>query len=191
MIPVAILTSDEFDATGVDHNTVAFGPNGATETHSNKLGVTRHQEDVDGDGDIDLVLHFRFGETGIACGDVEAELNGETFDGQAISGSDTIRTVAAGTGPQPPSATGIWSGNMFTPPPANASRSISLTLQETNFDVTGFGRNREPEWHSVLFFYRDRQPYAPGNYAHSQLTRICSGECDGQPHGWAPQLRRP
>jgi len=50
---------------------------------------------VDGDGDIDLVLHFRFGESGIACGDVEAELIGETFDGQAIRGSDAIRTVGS------------------------------------------------------------------------------------------------
>ena len=32
-IPVAVLTTDTFDATQVDASTVAFGPNGASESH--------------------------------------------------------------------------------------------------------------------------------------------------------------
>ena len=68
--------------------TVQFGPAGASPQH--ELG---HLEDVDNDGDLDLVLHFRSQATGIQCGDTEASLIGETFDGQPIQGADSIVTV--------------------------------------------------------------------------------------------------
>jgi hypothetical protein len=42
---------------------------------------------------MDMVLHFDTQYTGIACGDIEATLTGETFDGQAISGTDAVVTV--------------------------------------------------------------------------------------------------
>ncbi len=48
---------------------------------------------MDEDGDLDLVLHFRTQETGIACGETEADLTGETFDGQVIEGFDSINIV--------------------------------------------------------------------------------------------------
>jgi hypothetical protein len=88
VITVAILTTEDFDATTVDPLSVAFGPNGATETHNRG-----HIEDVDGDGDNDLVLHFNTQETGIQCGDTEASLTGETVDGTPIEGADAIVTV--------------------------------------------------------------------------------------------------
>ena len=50
-------------------------------------------EDADGDGDLDLILHFKTQETGIQCGDTSAFLTGETFDGQAVEGSDSIKTA--------------------------------------------------------------------------------------------------
>ena len=58
VIPVAILTTDTFDATSVDHATVTF--EGASEIHiAKKTGLPqRHEEDVDKDGDIDLLFHF-------------------------------------------------------------------------------------------------------------------------------------
>ena len=92
-IAVAILTTDDFDATTVDHTTVTF--EGATETHVNKkTGVARrHEEDVDGDGDTDLVLHFRLGDTGLTCDSTEGSLEGETFDGQGIEGTDAVRMI--------------------------------------------------------------------------------------------------
>lgn len=91
-IPVAILTTDAsdntetFDATTVDPATVRFGPAGAEAVHSSL-------EDVDGDGDTDLVLHFKTQDTGIRCGDTAVTLTGETFDGLELQGTDAIRTV--------------------------------------------------------------------------------------------------
>jgi len=87
-IPVAIFTTDTFIASQVDWATVLFGPAEATESHGRA-----HVEDVDGDGDIDLLLHFNTQETGIACDDTEATLTGETFGGEPIFGTDSIVTV--------------------------------------------------------------------------------------------------
>jgi hypothetical protein len=91
IIAVAILTTDDFDATTVDHTTVTF--QGASETHVNKkTGEPRkHEEDVDGDGDTDLVFHFHNGDTNLTCESTEGILTGETSDGQAIGGRDAVR----------------------------------------------------------------------------------------------------
>ncbi|MHA2101653.1 MAG: hypothetical protein ACW99A_23620 [Candidatus Kariarchaeaceae archaeon] len=88
VIPVSILTTEVLNATTIDPLSVAFGPEGAEEAHGKG-----HIEDVDDDGDLDLVLHFRTQETGIECGDTEAVLTGETFGGQAIEGFDSINIV--------------------------------------------------------------------------------------------------
>lgn len=89
VIPVAILTTGSFDATNVDPQTVEFGPNGAPIAHEDG-----HVEDVDADGYLDLVLHFRTQQTGIQCGDTQATLTGETYDGKSIEGVDLVNTVA-------------------------------------------------------------------------------------------------
>ena len=88
MIPVAILTTDTFDATTVDSTTVRFGATG-----TEAVPVQSAFEDVDGDSDTDMILHFNARETGIVCGDTSIILTGETFSGQAIQGSHSIQTV--------------------------------------------------------------------------------------------------
>jgi hypothetical protein len=88
VVPVAILTTATFDATTVNPMSVRFGPNGAGEVHGQG-----HLEDVDGDGDLDLVLHFRTQAAGIVCGATSASLTGQTFGGQSISGTDSVRTA--------------------------------------------------------------------------------------------------
>ena len=88
VIPVAILSSDTFDATTVDVTTLTFGPAGASPIHRNG-----HIEDVDGDGLDDFVSHYRTQETGIAFGDTDACIIGATFDGQGLFGCDDISTV--------------------------------------------------------------------------------------------------
>ena len=66
VIPVVILTTDTFDATTVDPSTLQFGNAGAGIAHK-----SAHFEDIEDDGDLDLMLHFRTQETGIECGDAD------------------------------------------------------------------------------------------------------------------------
>ncbi|MHA2298637.1 MAG: PKD domain-containing protein [Candidatus Hodarchaeales archaeon] len=86
VIPVAILNEGGFDPAMVDVNTVVFGPNKARPVHW-------AFEDVDNDGDIDLILHFKTKDTGIQSGDTSATLEADLIDGRQITGVDSVRTV--------------------------------------------------------------------------------------------------
>ncbi len=88
VIPVAILSDALFDATQVDPLSVRFGPGEATEVHGRG-----HLEDVNGDGRLDLVLHFATKESGITCGQTSVTLTGSTEGGQSIQSSEDITTV--------------------------------------------------------------------------------------------------
>lgn len=92
-INVAILSTNtadgdplNFDALQIRPKTARFGPNKAK-------AIRYRVKDVDKDGDSDLIFRFRIPKTGIACGDTGADLTGKTWGGQAIVGTDSIRTV--------------------------------------------------------------------------------------------------
>jgi hypothetical protein len=93
-VPVAILTTERFDATTVDPRSVRFGPKGAKATP--KKG---QMKDVNHDGAPDLVLPFRTQATGIQCGETSASLTGETYGGNPIQGTDAIKTVGCEQAP--------------------------------------------------------------------------------------------
>jgi hypothetical protein len=130
VIPVAILTTDDFDATTVDPLSVEFGPNGATEFHGRG-----HIEDADGDGDQDIVLHFKTQQTGILCGDTEANLTGKTTSGQDISGMDEIQTVGCASKAAAESATSLPQGYVLFrnhPNPFNPETEIRFQLPKAS-----------------------------------------------------------
>lgn len=84
VIPVAILTTDTFDAATVDPATVIFA--GAAALHSAR-------EDVDDDEDTDPILHFDCQQVSIVSGATEACLQGRTYQGASIEGCDSVRIV--------------------------------------------------------------------------------------------------
>lgn len=92
-VPVAILTTPDFDATTVDVSSVIFA--GAHALRANR-------EDVDGDGDLDIVLHFDTRELQLDASSTSATLTGMVTSGGAITGTDAVRIVpaAAGNGPK-------------------------------------------------------------------------------------------
>jgi len=98
LVPVALLGSDDLDVADVDVTTLAFGPNGASPAFdlTNPWVYFFSHWDVNGDGNKDLLSHYRTEETGIAVGDTEACLTGETSDGTKIKGCDAITTCGHG-----------------------------------------------------------------------------------------------
>ncbi len=93
VIPVAILSSETFDATTVDPATVSLA--GAEIKMVGKSGkYLSHEEDVNNDGLPDLVCQVLLTEAfDIETGDTVAGLTAKTYDGQSIHGEDAIRIV--------------------------------------------------------------------------------------------------
>jgi hypothetical protein len=89
IITVAIIGTSDFDATQVDTRSVEF--EGAFEMH-----MQGHFEDIDGDGDIDLVFRFRMGDTVLRCEDTEGKLTGLLVDGASFEGKDTVKMAPLG-----------------------------------------------------------------------------------------------
>ena len=97
VITVAILSTASFNALDVDHTTVRF--EGASEKiHFDKKALVprRHEEDVNGDGDTDLVFHFRRGDTYLTCASTAGTLSGTPPGGPYILGVDAVRIVGGG-----------------------------------------------------------------------------------------------
>ena len=93
LIPVAILSSEDFDATTVNPETVRLaGQNVAVRGKGNKLMA--HEEDVNGDGKVDLVVQLETQNfTPESFQDGEAVLTGVTYSGRSIEGSDELTIV--------------------------------------------------------------------------------------------------
>jgi len=93
VVPVAILSSADFDAASVDTQTVTLaGANVAVRGKGSKELAAF--EDIDGDGRLDLVVHVV--TDNLLPGlfqDGFAILEGRTFDGNAIRGQDEIVVV--------------------------------------------------------------------------------------------------
>jgi len=103
VVPVAILTTGSFDAGTVDPESVQF---------ADATPVRWKLEDVDGDGDKDMLLHFKTQELNLvsaqevgalsaqsaesgANASKKAKLTGKTADGYQVSASDSVRIISS------------------------------------------------------------------------------------------------
>jgi hypothetical protein len=87
LVPVAILSSEDFDARTVDETTVELA--GAFVAIRGKNKYMAHVEDVNGDGLPDLVVQVKTQDLNLSAGGT-VELTGETFDGEDIVGYDEV-----------------------------------------------------------------------------------------------------
>ena len=92
VIPVAILSTPDFDALNVDPTSVSLA--GASVKLVGKSDkYLCHQEDVNLDGMMDLVCQVYTAQFMVDEGETTAILEAETFDGAKLRGEDYIRIV--------------------------------------------------------------------------------------------------
>jgi hypothetical protein len=89
VVPVAVLTTEQFDATTIDPATALFA--GAAPDHWSL-------EDVDGDGDNDIIFHFRTQELDLDEGSTEATLMAQLASAPLMSQVNTMSAVQSGGG---------------------------------------------------------------------------------------------
>ena len=84
VVPVALLATDALDLRTLDPESVAFAGAGA---------VRWTQEDVDGDGDLDMLFFFNTKDLGLTRASTRATLTGMTNAGVVFQGTDTVKIV--------------------------------------------------------------------------------------------------
>jgi len=90
-VPVAILSSESFDARTVDPLTVTLAS--APVKLKGKGTAMSSIQDVNGDGLPDLVVHIVTDALQLSEADTQAVLLGQTINGITITGVDTVRIV--------------------------------------------------------------------------------------------------
>lgn len=88
VVPVAILTTEIFDATSIDMTSLRFGATG-----EEAAALRAVLDDLDGDGDSDLLVVFRSRETAMDCETLFAYLSGVTMTGVSIAATDSVAMV--------------------------------------------------------------------------------------------------
>jgi hypothetical protein len=85
VVPVAVLTTEDFDAVEIDSESVLFA--GASP-------VRWQIEDINSDGYDDILFHFKTEElTELSTGSTEAVLTGATLSGTLFYGMDTVNII--------------------------------------------------------------------------------------------------
>jgi hypothetical protein len=94
VLPVAVFSTDTFDATDIDPSTAVLA-GAPVAQNPDDGGWMIHEEDVNGDGLMDALLHFETEEIDVELlvDDEYAVLTGTTFGGTDFVGQDHVRIV--------------------------------------------------------------------------------------------------
>jgi hypothetical protein len=112
-VPVAILSSVDFDATTVNPTSVRFA--GAPITKGKGAQLARGiLSDVNGDGRIDLIVYVSVYSLHLVAGASDALLTAVTFDGKTVSGSQEVSFNPLVVQKQPPPEASAPSSGTFT-----------------------------------------------------------------------------
>lgn len=85
MVPIAVLSTKDFDAAQIDVDTARAGATGVEAT------AFKHMlEDVDRDKDVDLLLIFRVADLGLTCQSKGVTVKARTDKGQEIEGAESL-----------------------------------------------------------------------------------------------------
>jgi len=93
-VPVALLSSSEFDALTVVRDSLTFG---ATGKESSLLRCNKEGADVNGDGKPDLVCHFDNQAASFEPGDLEGVVMGRLQSGRMFEGRGLLKVVPRDT----------------------------------------------------------------------------------------------
>lgn len=86
LVQVTLYSEEDFDVTKIDLTTVHFGPNEASVQKSKT-------EDANGDGRMDLVLHFLVADSEFTATDTSAVMTGETTEGLYFQSIGAVKVV--------------------------------------------------------------------------------------------------
>jgi len=86
VVPVAVLTTWDFDASTIDPSTDTVEFAGASPVRWKLC-------DVNGDGNDDMLFHFKTQDLNLDENSTEATLTCETFGGDKLTGTDTVRII--------------------------------------------------------------------------------------------------
>ena len=89
-IPVALLSSSEFDAVSADVGSLRFGPTG---TEASAPRCNPKGRDVNDDGLLDLVCHFDNPTAAFSASDEEGMVTGKAGDGRPFEGRGLLKVV--------------------------------------------------------------------------------------------------
>lgn len=92
VVPVALLSSETFDALAVDQSSLGFGVTGE---ENNLAHCQKEGKDVNGDGRLDLVCHFDNERAGFDGSDVEGTVKGKGKDGKRFKGQGHLKVFGA------------------------------------------------------------------------------------------------
>ena len=92
-IPVALLSSSEFNPAEVDRQSLRFGARGE---ESSLLRCNKDATDMNADGKPDLVCHFDTETAAFKFGDIEGIVSGSLRDGRGFEGRGALKIVPVG-----------------------------------------------------------------------------------------------